>query len=249
MVWCAEGNRRWGPEALRGLGGSPQRGGRLMNRARRVRVALALTALGLRVLPPLVRRRRSSGDTGGPECHRRPAKVVGGNTVTGTVTLNRAPDARIEIFVSDSLDNDRGGHSWRAAPSRSRRRPLPARSPSPPPRWTGTFRTALTALKGDGTSTVTPSATLHIVPTAETDLITVVKATLSKSAKLTVVADSDDPSATLTAYLNDDPLGVLSNGRGTFQLPSVTSGIVQVRSDLGGCGQRSFPNGNGSSPC
>jgi hypothetical protein len=96
---------------------------------------------------------------------------------------------------------------------------------------------------------VTPGATLHIVPTADTDLITVVKATLSKTAKLTVVAESDNPNAILTAYRNDDQLGVLSNGRGTFQLPFLTSGIVEVRSDLGGCGARSFPNGNSSSTC
>ncbi len=163
-----------------------------------------------------------------------PSKIVGGDTATGMVTLNRAPDIDadgdgvidpVQVFVFDSLGNEAvarvvgspvtitgpGDFGDLSARDECRDAHLP--------------HTALQALNGDGTSTVTPSVTVHVVPTATTDLITVTKAALSKSAKLTVVAESDNPNAVLSAFLDGAVLGELRNGRATFQLPSVDPGL------------------------
>ncbi len=91
------------------------------------------------------------------------------------------------------------------------------------------------ALLADGSSDVVPSAELIIVPTAQTDLIDITKATMSKSGTLTVTAVSENPDAVLTAEFNGQPVPWQSSDgkfRGQLVLSQATSGIVMVTSQF-----------------
>ena len=96
------------------------------------------------------------------------------------------------------------------------------------------------------------SAELIIVPTAQTDLIEITKATMSKSGTLTVPAVSENPDAVLTAEFNGQPVpGESRDGkfRGRLELSQATSGIVVVTSQSGGCAQRNPLGPSGSQFC
>ena len=90
------------------------------------------------------------------------------------------------------------------------------------------------------------------MPTAETDLIEITKATMSKTGTLTVVAISENPDAVLTAEFNGQPVpGESRDGRfrGQLVLSQPTAGTVVVTSQLGGCAQRNPLGPSGSQFC
>jgi hypothetical protein len=178
-------------------------------------------------------------------------RVVGGNTFTGTVTLNQvAPnDVEVALFVNAdrpeyaTLTQDR----------------VIVQAGSTSTTFTGTTTTpaetdlvSIQALLADGTSTVTPSDQFFLVATPQTDLITITRATMSKSGKLTVVAVSDDPTAVLTAeFAGQNVPGDSVDGkfRGELQFSGPTAGEVVVRSDLGGCARRNPLGSSGTLTC
>ena len=167
-------------------------------------------------------------------------RVVGGNDFTGTVTLNQVAPENIEVVLSVNADRPE------YATLTQERVIVPAGSTSTT--FTGTTTTpaetdliSVDALLADGNSTVTPSDQFFLVATEDTDLITITKATMSKSGKLTVTALSDDPTAVLSAtFAGQTVEGESVDGkfRGQLQFPIPTAGEVEVRSDLGGCARR-----------
>jgi hypothetical protein len=177
-------------------------------------------------------------------------RVVGGDSLTGTVSLNQLAPADIQVFVFPSDGPpiaDVPGNPLTIPAGQTTTNFTVTTSVS-----TVTNRVVLQGLLADGTSTVTPEAEFFIVPTAQTDLIEVTKATMSKSGTLSVTAASDNPDAVLTAEFNGEPVpGESRDGRfrGQLVLPQATSGIVEVRSNLGGCGQRNPFGSSGSQVC
>jgi hypothetical protein len=177
-------------------------------------------------------------------------RVVGGESLSGTVSLNQIAPADTEVFVFPS-----DGPPVADVPDNPIT--IPAGSTSAgftvtTGVTTVTNRVVLQGLLGDGSSTVTPETEFFIVPTAQTDLIEVTKATISKSGTLSVTAISDNPAAVLSAEFNGQPVpGQSRDGRfrGQLVLPQATSGIVFVRSDLGGCAQRNPLGSSGSQVC
>jgi hypothetical protein len=178
-------------------------------------------------------------------------KLVGGDGFTGTVALNQvAPSA---VAVTLSVDAERPEYATLNATEVT----IPAGSTSAT--FSGTTTTpvetalvTISAALSDGTSTVTPFDQFFLVKTAQTDLITVTKATMSKSGKLTVTAVSDNPDAVLSAtFAGQNVPGTSTDGkfRGQLQFPGPTSGIVEVRSNLEGCAARNPFSSTGSIPC
>ena len=176
-------------------------------------------------------------------------KVVGGDTLSGTVTLNQVATSDVDVFIGNS------SHAEIAAVSPN---PVTVAAGATSAGFTVTTATTtitrkvvLQGLLADGSSTVTPEATFYIVPTATTDLITITKANMSRNGTLTITAQSDNPNAVLSATFNDQPVpGQSRNGtlRAKVSLGQPASGIVEVTSDLGGCAQRSA-FGNTSTTC
>ena len=177
-------------------------------------------------------------------------RVVGGESLTGTVTLNQPAPVDTQVVVTTTVGSP-------AAEVPESPVTIPAgettagftvvTAPSP-----GTQRVFVEALLADGSSSVVPNAELIIVPTAQTDLIEITKATMSKTGTLTVTAISDDPAAVLTAEFNGQPVpGESRDGkfRGQLDLGQVTSGIVVVTSQFGGCAQRNPFGQRGSTFC
>lgn len=177
-------------------------------------------------------------------------RVVGGESLTGTVSLNQVAPVDVQVFVFPS-----DGPPVADVPEN----PLTIPAGSTTTSFTVTTgvstvtnRVILQGLLADGSSTVTPEAEFFIVPNAQTDLIEVTKATMSKSGTLSVTAVSDNPAAVLSAEFNGEPVpGESRDGRfrGQLVLEQATSGIVFVRSDLGGCAQRNPLGSSGSQVC
>ena len=174
-------------------------------------------------------------------------KVVGGDTFSGTVTLNQVAPTDVEVVLSVIADRPE------YATLTQDRVIVPAGATSAS--FTGTTTTpfetdriSVDALLADGTSSSDPSLdSFFLVATADTDLITITKATMSKSGKLTVTAVSDDPTAVLSAtFAGQTVEGESVDGkfRGQLQFDGPTAGEVVVRSDLGGCARRN-PFGSG----
>lgn len=178
-------------------------------------------------------------------------RVVGGDTFTGTVTLNQVATEDVEVIVQ-STDT----HPDYATVLGN---PITILAGSTSATFSGTTTTpaetdriVIDAILANGTSDVTTFDDFVLVPTAQTDLITVTKATMSKSGKLTVTAVSDNPLAVLSATYNGQVVEGESSGgkfRGELQFAQPTSGIVEVRSDLGGCAQRNPFGSSGSQDC
>jgi hypothetical protein len=178
-------------------------------------------------------------------------RVVGGEGFSGTVTLNQVAPTDVQV-IAQSTDTHPDYAVVQGNPI-----VIPAGSSSAT--FTGTTTTpdetdriVIDAILADGTSSVDTSDDFVLVPTAQTDLITVTKATMSKSGKLTVSAVSDDPTAVLSATYNGEVVPGESSGgkfRGQLQFDIPTSGIVEVRSDLGGCAQRNPFGSSGSDDC
>lgn len=104
-----------------------------------------------------------------------------------------------------------------------------------------------------GVSTTEAQTRFFQVPTAQTDIITIPTATLSKNGDLKVAATSDTPGVTLTAFFAGAQVGVLHNdggGRfsGSFRI-NAQDGVVVLRSNLGGCSQRSVNRPTGWQYC
>jgi hypothetical protein len=177
-------------------------------------------------------------------------RVVGGESLTGTVALNQPAPVDIQVVVVTTV-----GSPAAEVPESPVTVPAGAitagftvvTAPSP-----GTRLAFVEALLADGSSDVVPSAELVIVPTAQTDLIEITKATMSKTGTLTVTATSENSAAVLTAEFNGQPVpGQSRDGkyRGQLVLPQATSGIVVVTSQFGGCAQRNPLGPSGSQFC
>jgi hypothetical protein len=178
-------------------------------------------------------------------------RVVGGNDFSGTVTLNQVATSNVEVIVEDTdLHPDYATVLGN---------PITILPGSTSATFTGTTTTpaetdriVVDARLADGSSEVTPFDEFVLVKTAQTDLIEVTKATMSRGGKLTVTAASDNPAAVLTATYNGQTVEGESVGgkfRGELQFAQTTSGIVEVRSDLGGCAQRNPFGASGSQDC
>jgi hypothetical protein len=178
-------------------------------------------------------------------------KVVGGDNFTGTVTLNQTAPTDVQVIVEDS-----DAHPDYATVQGN---PITVPVGSSSASFTGTTTTpaetdtiVVDARLADGSSTVTPAAEFVLVPTAQTDLIEVTRATMSRKGVLTVTAVSENPAATLTAIYNgQDVPGETVDGkfRGQLDFGTPTSGEVVVRSDLGGCAKRNPFGSSGSEDC
>ena len=177
-------------------------------------------------------------------------RVVGGQSLTGTATLNQLAPSDTQVIVDPTVDPpvaEVQGNPFTILAGADSVDFTVTTGPTP-----GTRRVIIDALLADGSSDVVPSAEFFITPTAETDLIEVTKATMSKSGTLNVTAVSENPAAVLTAEFNGEPVpGASRDGRfrGQLVLPQATSGIVVVRSDLGGCAQRNPLGSSGSQVC
>lgn len=177
-------------------------------------------------------------------------RVVGGESLTGTVTLNQPAPVDTQVVVvttvgSPAAEVPESPVTVLAGETTAGFTVVTAESP-------GTRRVFVEALLADGSSDVVPSAELIIVPTAQTDLIEITKATMSKSGTLTVTAISENPDAVLTAEFNGQPVpGESRDGkfRGQLVLSQPTSGIVVVTSQFGGCAQRNPLGQSGSQFC
>jgi hypothetical protein len=177
-------------------------------------------------------------------------RVVGGESLTGTVTLNQPAPVDTQVVVvtsagSPAAEVPESPVTILAGETTAAFTVVTAESP-------GTRRVFVEALLADGSSDVVPSAELIIVPTAQTDLIEITKATMSKSGTLTVTAVSENPDAVLTAEFNGQPVpGESRDGRfrGQLELSQATSGIVVVTSQFGGCAQRNPLGPSGSQFC
>ena len=177
-------------------------------------------------------------------------RVVGGESLTGTVTLNQPAPVDTQVVVvttvgSPAAEVPESPVTIPAGETTAGFTVITAESP-------GTRRVFVEALLADGSSDVVPNAELIIVPTAQTDLIEITKATMSKSGTLTVTAISENPDAVLTAEFNGQPVpGASRDGkfRGELVLSQATSGIVVVTSQFGGCAQRNPLGQSGSQFC
>jgi hypothetical protein len=173
----------------------------------------------------------------------QPAKVVQGTTATGTVTLNAVPNGSVTVLLSADGQVSIPASVTITAPARSANFPVT------------TFvleRTFLIHVSA-GVSTTEAQTTFYQVPTAETDIIGIPEATLSKNGDLKVSATSDNSAVTLTAYFGGAPVGVLRNDgggkfSGSFKV-NAQDGVVVLRSDLGGCSQRSVNRPTGWQYC
>ena len=178
-----------------------------------------------------------------------PHKVVQGESAPGTVCLDRAPDAPVEILLI--TDNTFAGTVE------------PAAVVIAPPERCATFtvHTNVTGFTRELNLIVTAfldgnpvDAVLPIVPFAGYDLVEVTKADVNRNfTKLTVSATSDEPGAVLTAFAGGVELGPLTQKGdryvGRFELNGQPVNNVEVHSSLGGCAQRAVPFGNSSTHC
>ena len=173
----------------------------------------------------------------------QPAKTVQASTATGTVTLNRAPDASVTVLLSAD---------GQVAIPASVTITAPATSATFPITTFALDRTFLIHVSA-GISTTEAQTTFYQVPTAQTDIISIPTATLSKNGDLKVSATSDNPGVTLAAFFGDTQVGVLRNDgggkfSGSFKV-NAQDGVVVLRSNVGGCSQRSVNRPTGWQYC
>jgi hypothetical protein len=162
-----------------------------------------------------------------------PSKIVGGTTATGTVTLSAAPAEPSTVAVW----NDEGWRLWTPT-SVIVSPPAKSASFSVSTRETlGTFA----ANVGAGLNDTVAYAKVIVVPTAQTDIITITRAEQPEASnQLKVEASSDNPNVVLSAYDSGGGfVGTLRNEgsgryRGSFTVSSRVL-VVEVKSNLGGC--------------
>jgi len=139
--------------------------------------------------------------------------MVGGDSVSGTVTLNQTATEDVQVSVDDVVDIPA------VVEVQGNPITIPAGSSSAPfnvttGTTTSTWTVGLQGSLANGASTVVPTTVFYIMPTADTNLIEITKATMSKSGTLTVTAVSDTPTAVLSATFNGEPVpGESRNGR------------------------------------
>lgn len=184
-----------------------------------------------------------------PETITLPSKVVQGDSASGTVCLDRVPDAPTEVRLF--TDNSFAGTVE------------PTSVVVTPPDQCAAFtvRTNVTGFTRELTLIVSAFANetfadqvLPIIPFAGYDLVEVTRADVNRNfTKLTVVATSDEPGAVLTAFTAGAELGQLElkgdRYVGRFDLNGQPINNVEVQSSLGGCAQRAVPFGNSSTRC
>jgi hypothetical protein len=184
-----------------------------------------------------------------PETITLPSKVVQGDSTTGTVCLDRVPDAPTEVLLF--TDNEFAGTVE------------PASLLITPPDQCAAFtvHTNVTGFARELNLIVTAFANdmsaqqvLPIIPFAGYDLVEITRADVNRNfTKLTVIATSDEPEAVLTAFAGGVELGQLtlkgSRYVGRFNLNGTPINNVEVHSSLGGCAQRAVPFGTSSTHC
>lgn len=216
------------------------------------RLLAVSTVVGLAILPAAAATAAKVGSVEVASVVIDQTKVVGGDNFTGTVSLNQTATSAVQVIV-ESTDVHPDYATVLGNPIT-----IPAGSSSAT--FSGTTTTPLEtdrividALLADGTSSVSPTpGEFFLVPTAQTDLIEVTRATMSKKGTLTVTAVSENPEAVLFAEFNgQDVPGDSVDGkfRGQLQLGVPTAGEVVVRSDLGGCALRNPFGSSGSNEC
>jgi hypothetical protein len=184
-----------------------------------------------------------------PETITLPSKIVQGESTSGTVCLDRVPDAPTEVMLF--TDNSFAGT---VEPTSVVIRP-------PDQCATFTVHTSITGFTRELNLIVSAFANdtfaqqvLPIIPFAGYDLVEITRADVNRTfTKLTVVATSDEPGAVLTAFAGGVELGQLElkgdRYVGRFDLNGTPINNVEVHSSLGGCAQRALPFGNNSTHC
>jgi hypothetical protein len=184
-----------------------------------------------------------------PETITLPSKIVQGESTSGTVCLDRVPDAPTEVMLF--TDNSFAGTVE------------PTSVVITPPDQCATFtvHTSITGFTRELNLIVSAFANdtfaqqvLPIIPFAGYDLVEITRADVNRTfTKLTVVATSDEPGAVLTAFAGGVELGQLElkgdRYVGRFDLNGTPINNVEVHSSLGGCAQRALPFGNNSTHC
>jgi hypothetical protein len=210
------------------------------------RFVVALLVLAALLLPAAVRAAEPGPAV--PETVTLPSKVVQGESATGTVCLDRVPDAPTEVLLF--TDNTFAGTVE------------PTSVVIAPPEQCATFtvNTSVTGFTRELSlivsafaNDVISDAVLPIVPFAGYDLVEVTRADVNKNfSKVTIVATTDEPGAVLTAFAGGVELGQLElkgdRYVGRFDLSQPINN-VEVHSSLGGCAQRAVPFGNNSVHC
>ena len=181
-----------------------------------------------------------------PESITLPTKIVGGESTTGTLCLDRVPDAPAEVLLFS--DNT---FLVEVQPS------VTIAAPDQCADFTVTsfarFPTTESVVILGFTPDVQVQRVLFVIPTAGVDLVEVTKADVNKNfSKVSITATSDEPGAVLTALAGGIELGVLEQKGdryvGRFDLTRPINN-VEVVSSLGGCAQRAVPFGNNSILC
>jgi hypothetical protein len=184
-----------------------------------------------------------------PETITLPGKIVQGESTTGTVCLDRVPDAPTEVLLL--TDNSFAGTV----------EPTSVVITPPDQCTTFTVHTSATGFTRELNLIVSAFANetfaqqvLPIIPFAGYDLVEITRADVNRNfTKLTVVATSDEPGAVLTAFAGGAELGQLElkgdRYVGRFDLNGVPINNVEVQSSLGGCAQRAVPFGTSSTHC
>lgn len=181
-----------------------------------------------------------------PESITLPAKIVGGESTTGTLCLDRVPDAPTEVLLFS--DNT---FLVEVQPS------VTIAAPDQCAAFTVTsfarFPTTESVVILGFTPDVQVQRVLYVIPTAGIDLIEITKADVNRNfSKVSITATSDEPGAVLTAFAGGVELGVLEQKGdryvGRFDLAQPINN-VEVISSLGGCAQRAVPFGNNSILC
>ncbi len=181
-----------------------------------------------------------------PESITLPTKIVGGESATGTLCLDRVPDTPTEVLLFS--DNT---FLVEVQPS------VTIAGPDQCADFTVTsfarFPTTESVVILGFTPDVQVQRVLFVIPTAGVDLVEVTKADVTKNfSKVSITATSDEPGAILTAFSGGVELGVLEQKGdryvGRFDLTQPINN-VEVKSSLGGCAQRAVPFGNNSNLC
>jgi hypothetical protein len=173
----------------------------------------------------------------------QPAKVVQGTTANGTVTLNTAPNGSVTVLLSADGQVSVPASVTITAPAKSASFPI----------TTFVLNQTFLIHVSAGISTTEARTTFYQVPAAQTDIIGIPTATLSRNGDLKVSATSDNSAVTLTAFFGETELGALRNDgggkfSGSFKV-NAQDGVVVLRSNLGGCSQRSVNRPTGWQYC
>lgn len=177
-----------------------------------------------------------------------PTKVVAGQTVIGTVCLDRVPDEPTEVFLFS--DNTFVAE-------------VPASVIISPPNqcadFTVTtfdrgFQREINIVVNTFANGESAQGVIAVIPFEGYDLVEITKADVNKNfGHVTVVATSDEPGAVLTAFFGEQELGVLTQKGdryvGRFELNGQPINNIEVHSSLGGCAQHALPFGSGSTHC